>query len=324
MILLAVGGVWLCIGSGFFPTLLHEALFYWGTPHRDQTEERFDECVASGDPPPYEVVVGGGLEIELPFPELPRLDVSLRYVEDGGRPFTAGLRSSLLTADWTLRGWEPGGTRAWIRDSRSLSGSFITQVGRIRPGGVFSRTTLDVDDHMRLRAPGDYRFHVVRRFSSGEISSSELVFRWTPCDIVVTDEERARAEELWLAVDDGPVVFLVRSIEDHVPWEDPEEPWVQLCLMGFSALPTLLEALDDPGESPQRRAWALALLHSLTGVVEPLDVPGSCGPRRRARSEWSQRLIVIDDDGPLASPQRDLISRWHALAPLINVVDGGG
>ena len=99
---------------------------------------------------------------------------------------------------------------------------------------------------------------------------------------------------------------------------------------GWNALPGLLNALDEPGAGFDRRAWALALLYDLTGAVDPREIAGAIGdwtvlagfydkrydfPTVGMTHGWGTRQ---SRDG---EAQEQLIRRWRALRPLVQVVD---
>lgn len=111
---------------------------------------------------------------------------------------------------------------------------------------------------------------------------------------------------------------------------DDEGPEDRLFRAGWSALPVLIDALDDPRVEPRHQEWALGLLFDLTGLHQPAGgfadrslVGAACWedawPTTRATIAFSDR----NGNGWAPAPEctvADLKSAWKALRAKLDVV----
>jgi hypothetical protein len=308
---------------------------------------------------PLTIRLEGENTIEAEFPELPVLEALLQNVDEDGESFyyTDGgdYRTGRLER-WRVEAIGSDGCPAQVRKwpptfggggySREVmkAGESRGTLGR-NENGEWSASyplSIPIADYVELDPELTYtilvQYHdqmqIADLVSTTNLlvhSSLPLQFSWKPRTIRLSAAERSRAEE-WLAglrSDDRVVVFRVPYREDMVFEGEPPRPFDGLYRMGWKALPPLLDALERD-DDPSRRAWYLATLFSMTGLVDPtLDPVGEGSalgsyrfvtPPRSAGSGGSgggQGTVTAGPPNPDA--QQPLIEKWGSLRKMLRV-----
>ena len=164
------------------------------------------------------------------------------------------------------------------------------------------------------------------------VSTSEVIaLRVTPRKIAMTKAEAAELRARFEALDPNTPVLLfdAGSAGKELRIESPQSPEEHLLGAGWRAVPILLEALEDERTTIGRRAWALALLYDITGLVNPeseWNAIASAVFVILPRSIASSGLQVGGGSGtrttaepPNPTDQAKLIERWRQLRGLIEV-----
>lgn len=287
---------------------------------------------SEGRPDPARVRVLGPRVLRPTFPELPVLQVLVEHTDsepfritwDGGRP-------GLLHTDLRLEPEDPGaawGTlerpffQKWTPRQESIvvtPGTVLGSSRRDDPPGTSPRHPLGISMHgfAEEAAPSPVRFRVLyagrRFFGEGPmrpedvpVSSEELELRWQTLWVAVGAEERAK----WLADLDRVIELPVVRL-DRVARNGARE---RLLAAGPRLLPVLLdELLEERRTSRHRRAWLLALLFDISGLLDPRVDRGTAKGPLGAYHDGDSR----HDGGPAEGAQRDLAERWRALTPLV-------
>jgi hypothetical protein len=204
---------------------------------------------------------------------------------------------------------------------------------------------VDLAERFRLPSVGTYRArlhhghgpaHRLLEEARGPIdgwicsTSEEFTIRVRTRTIALPKEERRRLRERFDSIDlSKPRLLPALSLHwspDDVYAVPPRDPVDELYRAGWSAVPVLLDVLDEPGSSLRARAWALALLADITGrngreYARPeLDHAFGwiqwydCWPGKKEHVEEAG-LVTIRNRGalePVASYQEELIRRWTA------------
>lgn len=254
-------------------------------------------------PDPVVLEVVGAPIIETTFPDVPKLSYRFKNVDDGGEmlalgSFDRGTESSRIE----VRG--PNGSTIDVRrddDVMHMVQGFVSQDPI--PIGASLECGADLNESTFFPGVGDYRvrlyhhdrdaheFNQAKDPLEGWIcsKSEEFTIRVRPREITLTQGDRKRLRERFGAIDlESPTILTSDPWKPDAEYDAPvSKPEDDLFRAGWSAVPVLLEVIDDPASSIQRRAWALALLSDITGLNR--------GPRNdsetlafgRHRSPWN-------------------------------------
>jgi hypothetical protein len=216
-------------------------------------------------------------------------------------------------------------------------GGGIKSDGWLRFGEMLT-TTLPMGDFIDIPEPGEYTVTITYHPKlpiADTVAESELsgliTFRSVPFKLTVeqgpkrvigsSKADRARALPLIRNLPDLGIVKIVGGTYDADDYEfiEPDSPAGQLLMMGWRAVPTLLESLDDEHLSAHRKAWVLSLLHSITAErdLDPVSYDGGFGngvlPGYERRSG---KYFGGSSSGGQISPrqQERLILKWRTFA----------
>ena len=203
-----------------------------------------------------------------------------------------------------------------------------------------AEAVLDLLHYVGPLPPGEYRlrvlYHNAEPIAPPECrtwrvvsTSEEVALRVVPRKIAITKAEAAELRKQFDALDPNTPVLLLDSgsAGKQLRIETPQSPEEHLLDAGWRAVPILLEALDDEQTTVGLRAWALALLFDITGLVNPESEPNAIG---------SARYVVLgrsvaggvgiaggsgtrSSEPPQPDDQEKLIDRWRGLRGLIEV-----
>jgi hypothetical protein len=297
--------------------------------------------------------------IEAEFPELPVLGALLQNVDEDGESFhfTDGgdYRTGRLER-WRVEAIGSDGCPARVRKlPPTFGGGFLSRevmksgeswgtLGRDAIGEWKANLPLNIPitDYVELDPWLTYtilvQYHdqmqIAELGSTKNLmvhSSRPLQFRWKPRTIRLSGMERSRADG-WIAGlrDHERVVVYRVPYRDDMEFEgEPSQPFDGLYRMGWKALPSLLDALERD-DNPSRRAWYLATLFSITGLVDPtLDAAGVgsalgsyrfvSGPRSAGSGGSAGGSGTVTTGPPNPDAQQPLIEKWRSLRDLLRV-----
>ena len=225
---------------------------------------------------------------------------------------------------------------------------------RIEPGASCV-CGIDLQRAFGVIAPGDYRMRIHHRSGGNHrsffaatdsplagwiaMSSSEFMLRVLPRPIRLPKSERRRLRERFdsLPIEEPPFL-IAEAIPADATWSDTVAiPGEEFARAGWSGVPSLLDVLDEPGANAKRRAWALALLASITplrvdGCDDQVggmdDSEGALG-RHRYCYRWPGLIAkdgvpptVSEVGGPTepdAALQERAIARWRSIRESLSV-----
>jgi len=236
-----------------------------------------------GRPDPLEVRLEPSGKVEIEWPDVPEFHVWLRNRDTGGPGFSI----------WPENGYRGGFLRTFRFEVERADGTRVP--GRQRwgefGGAIFDTTLfpgnewsadLPMRDYIASLDRGDYtvwvQFADEGGFSNardlrGRVywSSNPLSRRVGPRRILLTKEEDGILRAAFRALPEkGPIRFVAGTpVDEHTEFIRRDSPEATLLRAGWRSAPALLDALVAPDLSPRRRAWALALLFGVSGVIDP-------------------------------------------------------
>jgi hypothetical protein len=192
-------------------------------------------------------------------------------------------------------------------------------------------------------APGEYRLRILyhdqvciappEHHDARVVSTSEgIALHVTPRRISTTAAEQRSLRARFAALEpEAPVLLLdAASAGTDLGIDHPTTDAEHILAASWHAVPVLLDAIADEDTSVGQRAWGLALLYDITGLVDPGLEPHAIGaarmvglPRHIASSDvhilgsWGARST---DHPPAAADQARLIEQWRSLRGLIEVI----
>lgn len=295
-------------------------------------------------PDPVLLEIDGGPLLETVFPDDPMVRYRVKNVDSQGESI----------ALWT---WELSdhGMNDYCRvDARASDGSPVKHYDerKIIGGGSASRVTIapgatrestvGLQYYVHLPMPGDYQVVLRQRhghagrdfaYSTGSVdgwiysSSDVFTIRVLPRQIAISNAERERLLDRFRAIDFASPTLIVWQ-----PWkagdafkEAATTPQDELYLAGWSAVPVLLDVLDQEPRSARECAWALALLADITGLHAPVRddrenlawgryVRFNCWPgleRSRRENGDHAKPATEGPELPDLRQQDELIQRWR-------------
>ena len=203
----------------------------------------------------------------------------------------------------------------------SLSAAFrlLHYVSPLSPGEYSLR--LVYDDNETIAPPDEYEDLVVAKSDMVPLSVKQR-------RVALSDAEVDQLTQQFRLLDpEEPVLLLTygsAGVNPVIP--SPQHPVEFLLAAGWKAVPVLLDVLDDEATTPPMRAWALALLYDITGLVDPESVPGAIGSA--TYSGFGRRVGGIGISGAFGyragsgldpDDQEQLIARWRELRSLVEV-----
>ncbi|MBM4070698.1 MAG: tetratricopeptide repeat protein [Planctomycetes bacterium] len=264
-----------------------------------------------GKADPLQIVTSNRLECI--FPNLPEVEVALTNLDPEKKPLIfqeGGDSRSGRQARWRFE----------IRDSQ---GKLVAQSEpRWGEGGGISRramleheqswnTTLAMKSFVSLE-PGEYTMRILYHdhetiadldSTVGLIAcrSEPIRLNVQPRVITLARGDRDAVKQLVSKLDDTSRIKVLagtyaKGAHDFIA---PASPQGRLLALGWKAVPSLLDALNDDKLSPGRRGWILALLFSITGYNDPRleGVLGSYDVRQAWWQVWGGRDGRRDSGG---------------------------
>ena len=238
-----------------------------------------------GDPLALELVDGAS-ELECTFPWAPTVHLTLRNVDVERQTFH-------LTFGGDYRSGRFARCRVEARDAH---GSLIEPLPSpgFMGGGMLTRAPLppgQAEDFMlplglyiQWPSPGEYQVRVQyhdqqsideERDVSGWILTTSPVFtvRVAPLRVEARRAELDALAAQVAALDVSQPVLLVSGhwSADMSFQGEPATPQDHLFRAGWKSLPVLLDALENKGLEPTRRAWVLGMLWNIAGIHNPAN-----------------------------------------------------
>jgi hypothetical protein len=274
---------------------------------------------ARGFGDPLRVYIKGPSKREVIFPEMPQLEVTIVNQHPERR-----------TVYWTVGGDYRGGRR------ESFGFEVQRDDGKFMPGspprsgiggGIFScnelkfgeewANTIAISAYVERLPPGIYMVRAAYAFglNIGTLSDKSGTFMCFSQPIVLTvtrrkvqlaPSERAQAERWSRILPTDQPVRLVEgryNKEIHRKFIAPKSTPGELLQLGWKAVPSLINLLDDRMLKPSQRAWAFAILFSITGDNDPLG-----------NGQFTTASAAVD--GPLGA--------YEVFSPAWSVLDGKG
>jgi hypothetical protein len=226
-----------------------------------------------------------------------------------------------------------------IREHRGMGGGLSAR-SELAPRKRW-KVTLHPSSYLAPVPPGKHTvrilYHDRRTISNAKsveglilVASASWCLEVKPRIVERTAEQRTIADAAIAALaEKGPV-----KIARHVAWRDgyvdPASADGRLLALGWTAVPSLVDALEREGLGVGRRARILALLYSVTGLGDPRrgDILGSYEARigRPPTSESGGilgpgRTTSTSDSPPPAEAQAPLVERWRAWRRHLEVRD---
>lgn len=287
---------------------------------------------ARREPDPFELVVRDELPLQVPFPELPA--VRLELVNVDGLRGADPILSTLVAGGFRVTAVSAGGGAVPRRRARPSGGgggsSWRFDPGDRRPGRC------DLEAHLAPRTAGPFdvrvQYHADERIAHLPDVRDRMVVatrpfrvRWAPRVLPREEVEEARADLRALLDDVRPWTLAVIRDRRSPPTRRVGGGVDEVLALGWNVLPALLDGIEDPSAAVHRRAWMLAALHDLTGLVDPREVPSALGryvevpvplPWHRPYEGPSRALGVHQRD---VEAQEELVARWRALRGLVRV-----
>jgi hypothetical protein len=278
-----------------------------------------------GKPDPLQIEVAWPAKLESVFPALPeRVEASLVNLDSDPFPIQQGgdYRSG-RQARWRIEARDAAGKLLPEREVLGFDGGGLYRVAEVAPGEKW-KTRLDVGNFLPALPPGEYTLRILYHDGlciadetnvDGLIVSSSPTLKLTvkPLEIPEAKVDAAKIRDLLAGIDEKAKLKVVGGTYGNWAYDlvPPDSPQGKLLAIGIPAVPTLLEALDNPKLKPKRRAIVLCLLYSLTGQNDPTHGGPILGPYNKSDGPWS---VVQDGGGGLGwgggedSPQGDLDS----------------
>lgn len=257
---------------------------------------------AQGKPDPLPVIADVPGEVESIFPNLPVVDASLVNRDAEKTPLT-------FKDGGDYRSGRQDRWRFDVRDARGKAMAVKQHRGLVEGGGLYHMSVLKHEELwetvLPMRKfidlpPGDYtvvvEYHDEETISDLPDTAGLVVCRSKPFKlhvqprvIDVTKKGREAAREAVAALaDKGPVQILEgpygKEAHDFIR---PDSAPGRLLALGWRAVPALLDTLDDDKAPPQRRAWAFAVLYSITGWNDPRDADGTLTAHESRGGGWA-------------------------------------
>jgi hypothetical protein len=218
-------------------------------------------------------------------------------------------------------------------------GGGLSTTGPLEPGETWG-TQLSVRSFVETPPPGKYTLQVLfhnHLFLAGmEDIDNLIVCQSKPLDFVMdkltieTTETDAAVVKRQIADLDGaqPLKIVVGTYDK---WAhdtiSPNSPAGQLMGMSVIAVPPLVQAVQDKVHSPEKRAWLLSILYSLTGENDPRKYGGVLGSYSYFEGPWQvwsgkngERTaggIQLSSSGSMSggkidpAKQLDLAAKWQ-------------
>lgn len=242
-------------------------------------------CRIQQKPDPLQILIAGPSQQTYEFPDLPVLDVTIRNVDAERREIgfkESGDYRSGRQARWRIEARNAAGTVQSFHELHGIViGGGIYQPTTLKPGEGW-QTSLVMSNFVETLEPGDYEVRVLYHndltIVDWEFIAGLVVCRSAPLRLTVkqrsietTQDQQQKIRELLASFDDRQPCKLIDG--KYGPWAhnfiDPKSDYGRLLMLGWPAVPALIEDLEGEANTPERRAHLLALLFSITGENNP-------------------------------------------------------
>jgi hypothetical protein len=252
-----------------------------------------------------------------------RLPIQFMFGGDGrgGRP-----------ARWRIEGVDEHGKKLAIEPRRSAIGGGLYRIGPLQGEESFE-IKLELRSFVKIPEPGEYTLRVLYHNSvtiadmediTGLIVCESRLFKLKvvkapPKVIELKAGERDKAKAAIEALSEtAPIRVVVRDYgERDYDFIDPKSPEGQLHMLGWQAVPVMLDFLRDPKTSLHRRAWLVALMFVVIRDEE-LDPFGMWSDWVNVLPSYEYRRAPGDGSSSggriNAAEQQKLVERWLAFA----------
>jgi len=301
-----------------------------------------------GKPDPLHIELAGPARLESVFPALPS-EIEASLVNLDADPYSlkrGGDYRSGRQARWRIEARDSAGTLLPEREMLGAIGGGLFGEGPIAPGEKWT-TQLDIGSFLPALPPGEYTLRVLYHDGlciadepsiDGLIVSSSSTLKLTvkPLEIPESKVDAAKVRDLLAAIDEKAKLKVVGGTYGNWAYDlvAPDSPQGKLLAIGLPAVATLLETLDDPKLTPQRRAVVLSLLYSLTSQNDPTSAGPILGAFKKAFGPWA---VVGDGGGGFgisgsedvpegnidAAKQVEFAKRWSVWKQYVKVVPAG-
>ena len=243
-----------------------------------------------GLPDPIRVVIKGDNQLTMTYPEMPTFEVSI--LNDHPQKITL---SWLEGGNYRHGRWESFGFE--VTDARNRVMPIVVHIkDMMHTGGIVDiielkhkedwKNRLPLERYIGTLPPGRYEIRAVYAFGEliGSIQeksrafmlySSPITIMVKPKMVTVSRKQIEEARYLCRSLPtEGPVRFIHGSYDPelHEAFMPPLSAAGRILQMGWAAVPTMVDSLNDKELDPTRRAWLLALLYSVTGLNSPTDI----------------------------------------------------
>lgn len=317
---------------------------------------------AERKPDPLEIGLDIPPLVTATFPCLPIVKVRLKNVDPsesfamtiGGGPDGSGRfeRCRIDALDSLGASVAPWPSTPW-------QGSHLFGHSMIKPGEAFGlgiepelpdfrpETTLDLNQFIVLPRPGEYSMRVQyhdQEDLAGKTGLAGMIFvisqpfilRFEPLKVRLSALELAEMRD-WLAAlrTERPLILVREHWSPSTIFEGEVTSAADyLFRKGWNALPVLMDALDDPQLTSQQRAWIVALLWNITGILNPESSPESRPNRAlmptnvRFINTWASRFeMPVRTTIEFEYPERDawivrlieFSDRWRELRSCVEL-----
>jgi len=251
-----------------------------------------------GKAAPLRIDVNEGQRIKSAVRETPRIPVKIVNQDPGQESvwFTFGgdYRSGRLSR-WRIHVWDENGERLPTIGQRAGMGGGVYTQGELEFGESDHRA-LDLAGFVRIRRPGLYTAKV---FYHDSVSIADIDNEEVLAELVLVASDKCEIE-----VKPGPTIRITLSEDDYekanvlisqlMPpstikmigseygpryhsFISPDSPHGKLLIMGYAAVPALIEQLKQPDAGYKQRALILAILDSILHerYLTPMDFDGA-------------------------------------------------
>jgi len=294
--------------------------------------------------------------LEASFPRLPVYLVRIENVDVEGESvwFTdGGNHHGGRRARWRMDVTDSNGKSIGIRESWPSGGGGTSLSRALEKGECWGRrhpdaepddvpdpVPLPAEHYVELFEPGEYtvriQYHNEKPIAA-ELDVSELVlttsaplrFQYRPLSVELGPSTRQRIKEMVDQVLREPLILLFDRPYDPTMkfFGEPSSGCEALFRCGWQALPVLVETLDAAGCTAHQRAWMLAMLYNITGLLDPRGYDAALGAWQASKLRAKTGGFVVrlgaggDGGGPVRESQEALIKKWRQLARMIRVVE---
>jgi len=254
-------------------------------------------------PDPLQVDLVGTKEFQTDFPFLPNVEVALVNKDAEGEAFSvtrggdyrsgrqARWRFEVLPRERTV----PLPIRTRFGDG---TGGGISSSGPLPVGETWT-TVLNMSSFVDALEPGEYdvrvQYHDEHSISEMPEISGMIVAAAAPFKLVVkpmtvdATPQELKDVHAWLRAipNNEPLKIVSASYSDaHHEFISPKTPQGKILTLGFPAVPALIDDLSAKDVSVEQKAWAFAMLFSITQQRDPREANGVLASYEYVEGGW--------------------------------------